>query len=216
MVDITKEEAHQIAVRVIYELLGRRWIWPAVTTTESIEIAPNQRWVSLEGRPIISVDSVVLSRPGITPTNISYEIENKHRLRFTDPHQIWYLSPGPSRCCGSPMTLEVTYTYGSEPPLEIEKAIEALTEEIMLSYNDPDECSLPDTVTSVTRQGLTMQMLTATDFLSKGITGISTVDRTIALFNPANVRRKARVFSVNKPPPRRKNTTQANIPPLGP
>ncbi|QEM41558.1 head-to-tail adaptor [Gordonia phage Forza] len=201
--DYTLEDATAVARRVIYELSGRRWIWPPVTTTERIELPPMQQWVSLEGRPVIGVASVVLSRTGMADIEVAYELENKHRLRFTGNPQYTY------PLCGGKIWLSVTYTYGSPPSAELQAAIDILAKEILLGYTDPDECNLPDTVVSITRQGISMQMLNAKDFLDRGRVGITTIDHALSRINPEGVRRKSRVYSVNKPPPRRVNTTQA-------
>lgn len=204
---ITEEQAHEIAVRVFYELLGRRWVWPAVTTTERLDIPSGQDWISLEGRPVISIASVVLRRAGMNDVDVDYVLENTYRLRLSRALPAY----GGTRltCFGERPSVEITYTYGSPPPLEIEAAIDELAKEILLSYTDPDECSLPDTVTSVSRQGISMQLISTTELFDKGFVGISAVDRALNRFNPTATRRKARVFSPNKPPPQRRDTTQA-------
>ncbi|AKJ72557.1 head-tail adaptor [Gordonia phage GMA2] len=207
MVEITIEEATDVARRLMYELLGRRWVWPAISTTETLDVPSGQKWVSLEGRPIITVRSVTLSRPGAAPVEIAYEVENKRRLRFTG-------SPYYNTICGggSLMRVTVDYSYGSKPPLEVEKAIEALADQIFAAYTDPENCELPETVTSISRQGISMQMLTASDLLEKGLIGIGDIDRAISHFNSSKAVRRAKVFGAAKPPPRRKNTTQAAWP----
>ena len=205
---ITEEQAHDVAVRIFYELLGRRWVWPAVTTTERVEIPAGQNWISLEGRPVISIDSVTLKRAGNPDIEFDYVLENSYHLRLSRaiPHSL------SAACFESPQAVEITYTYGAKPPVDMAAAIDDLAKEIYLSYTDSGECSLPDTVTSVSRQGLSMQLLAATELFEKGLTGVSTVDRVLNRYNPTATRRKARVFSFNKPPPRRRNTTQAGWP----
>lgn len=202
MAALTEEDYTNIARRVVYELLGRRWVWPAVTTTERLDLVSGQRYASLEGRPVISIASVRLYRADQLVDDVAYVLENGYRLRFTGAPQYGSLA------CGNQLSIEVTYTYGSPPPLEILAAIDALAAEIALAYTDPDSCSLPDTVVSVSRQGLSFQL--ATDFLDKGRTGIAAVDRALSIFNPGGVRRKSRVFGPAKPYPRRRNTSQAN------
>lgn len=204
-VTITADEAQAIATRVMYELLGRRWVWPAVTTTERVEIPAGQDWISLEGRPVISIASVTLRRANSTSSLVDYVLENKHRLRLATPTPYSLTS---QVCTGPRPSYDITYTYGSPPPLEVEVAIEKLAEEIALSYNNPDDCALPDTVTSATRQGISMQFASAQDFLDRGRTGLTVVDNVLARFNSAGTRRRATVYSVNKPPPRRRDTVQ--------
>lgn len=202
----TYDEALEIAYRIVYELLGRRWVWPAVTTTESLELPSGQNWAILEGRPVISVDSVVRRAPGVADVDVEYVLENRRRLRFNQG------TIRSARLCGpTSVVLVVTYTYGSPPPVSLQFAIESLASEIVLAYTDPDECRLPDTVTSISRQGISMQLTSAQDFLDNGRTGISELDRVLHDLNPLRSIRKARVYSVNKPPPRRTNTTQDSI-----
>lgn len=201
--DYPVANANAIASRVMYELLGRRWIWPAITTTETITLQPMQKWAILAGKPVISVDSVTLRRPGIADTIVAYVLENKHRLRFLDEPQF---RPG---LCGGGMDLEVTYTYGAPPPKEVEMAIEALSDQLVLAFEGSDECKLPDRVTSVSRQGISMTILDPQDFLTEGRTGIALVDQALRNYNPSRALRPARVYSANNPPPRRRSTTQA-------
>lgn len=206
---IEREEALEIASRVLYELLGRRWVWPLVTTYEKFDLQSGQRWVSLEGRPVVEIHSVVLSRPGAVDSEVDYFLERKSRVVFSRQQPTHYL--GRHLVCDTGLSITVHYTYGAKPPAELLKAIERLADEIELAYNDPDECSLPDTVTSVSRQGISMQMISAADFLEQGRTGISAVDRALRYFNPAKSVRKARVYGPAKPPPRRHGTTQQSV-----
>ncbi|QBZ72698.1 head-tail adaptor [Gordonia phage Phendrix] len=195
-------DAPDIAARVMYELLGRRWVWPPVTTTDRVEIPSNQNFLILEGRPVIDVIECVLYRGTSPAEDLEYVVENKHRLRFTDIPQLHN-----SFCWGSSNSIEVTYTYGSPPPKEVEAAIEALTQELIMAYNGDEECALPERVQSLTRNGISIQFA-ADDFLEHGRTGIERVDSALRHFNPGNAKRRARVYSINNPPPRRRNTSQ--------
>lgn len=203
---ITETDARDIATRVMYELLGRRWVWPAITTTERVEISSGQNWISLDGRPVISIASVTLRGANSDSTIVDYVLENRYRLRLAQASPSRLLSRA---CSTSRPTYDITYTYGSPPPFEVESAIEVLTKEIYLAYDNPDECSLPSLVTSVSRQGISMQTINAQELLDKGRVGLDQVDYALSRFNWTGTRRRARVYSVNKPPPRRRNTTQA-------
>lgn len=196
-------DAPEIAARVLYELLGRRWVWPPVTTTERVEIPSNQNFLLLDGRPVISIEECVLYRGNAAALDLEYVLENKFRLRFTDIPQLRN-----NRCWGSSNAIEVTYTYGSPPPLEVEAAIEALAQELVLGYNGSEECRLPPHIQALSRNGITMAFPTH-EFLDNGRTGIEEVDAAIRHFNSGNAKRRARVYSVNNPPPRRRNTSQS-------
>lgn len=226
-------DATAIATRVIYELLGRRWVWPAITTTESVELDPWPNTIILQGRPVIEVHSVMQTFPDGMALPLEYTVENKHRVRLTkyspmgvgsilngdpsfyssslvtqhsllDPRQVGqlYLSPIP------PRRIAVTYTYGSPPPPEIAWAIDTYAHEIALAMSGSDECRLPEGVTSISRQGVSMTLMPSDSFLDAGRTGITEVDSMLRNFNPSRAKRPARVYSPTSPPARRTNTTQ--------
>lgn len=188
-----------IATRIVYELLGRRWVWPAITTTETVEIPWSQPTIVLHGRPVIEIISI--SQDGGT-TQLPYTLENKFRVRLTN-------RPGAkTRCCGL-RKVSITYKYGSPPPEGLRRAILLLQEELDKSIAGDTDCQLPQGVTSVSRQGITMNIVDVESFVARGLTGISDVDEAIRLFNPTGAKRPVRIYSRRNPPPRRTNTTQA-------
>ena len=198
-----------IAERVLYELLGRRWVWPAVSARVSIENPQNR--VHLPGRPIISVESVKLGGQEVT----GWEVENRSSIRLPRTCNSWIWSSSgwswtgygslhdalyPKKC--GPLIVE--YTYGSPPPEQIEKAIESLTCELDKAYSgDWGSCRLPERVTSISRQGMDMTILDPQDFLENGKTGIVEVDLAISIFNRGKAKRRARVYSADYLPARR-------------
>lgn len=198
-----------IAKRVMYELLGRRWVWPAVSTTEVYEHAKQR--IHLSGRPVISVESVKVNGTEVT----GWRVESKAFIKLPRRHfpdlwaaNGWYWSGASSledallaestRC-----EVEVSYTYGSPPPELVEKAINTLTCELDLAFTNPDECRLPSRVTSISRQGIDMTILDPMDFLEEGLTGIEEVDSVIRYFNPVKAKGRARVYSADYRPGRR-------------
>lgn len=226
----TLADTTEIASRVMYELLGRRWVWPAITTTETVDLEPWPNVITLQGRPVIEVHSVVRVIADGQYVTQPFQLENGHRIRLSqytqidtstvlqggdlfqylaqhsllDPRQMSHLY-----AAIPPRTIAITYTYGSPPPLEVRFAIDALAKELLLGYTSNEECRLPSRVTSITRQGITMTMAPATSFLEEGFTGIPEVDQTIRNFNPSKAKRPARVYSPTSPPARRINTSQA-------
>lgn len=199
---LTQDEAVAIASRIMYELLGRRWVWPAMTTTELVSVPAGQRYVTLEGRPIISVESVVIEG---TTREIPFQIESKMKLRFGSA-----LPNGTrNRCCGGPQRLAITYSYGAPPPKEVDMCIAVMAEELIkLSVGDFDSCRLPDRVTSVNREGISMTLLDPQDFLDQGRTGIEEIDQMLSRFNSSHAKTPARVFGRRNPPATRINTVQ--------
>lgn len=201
-------DAEEIASRTMYELLGRRWVWPAVTTTETVEMTPGQRIISLQGRPVIDVDSVVVE--GSTD-ELPYMLENKYRIRLAraaipyTPSLGGRAYPTLGGCVGG-TRVSVTYQYGSEPPLDVAYAIEVLRNELTLGMTEDEECRLPQRVTSIQREGISMSILDAQDFLDDGRTGIEEIDAVLAKYNSAKAKRPARVFGRVTQPPTRTNT----------
>ena len=204
-------DTNAVAERVMYELLGRRWVWPALSVTEEYENVRTKR-VHLQGRPIISVESVTLGGTAVT----DYVVENHSTIRL--PRQCgdcwFYASSGwiwsgrgaaydaflnQSPCA----TLVVDYTYGSPPPDQISLAINALECELDKAYANDDECRLPDRVTNISRQGLDMTLIDPQDFLTNGKTGLIEVDEALSFFNPSAAKTRARVFSPDYLPGRR-------------
>ena len=221
-----------IATRVIYELTGHRWVWPAITTSETVELPPWPATITLQGRPIISVESVQQTYLGGTPVDLNYTVENKHKIRLTDyvrivdevmllgdpsyltnqialasnvwmPGQVWQpYAVLPMR------EITVNYTYGAPPPLQIGWAIEVYAKQLLLAMQGSNDCRLPRRVTNISRQGVSMTILDPLEFLEKGLTGLPEVDQVISMFNPGKAKRPARVYSVDSPPARRTGTTQ--------
>lgn len=95
--------------------------------------------------------------------------------------------------------LEVTYVHGNPPPQAGISAAILLANEFILSELEPESCSLPKRITSITRQGLSMTMLDPQDFLENGLTGVEEVDLFIKTANPNKSQKKAKVYSPDKP-----------------
>lgn len=192
------DSAEEIATRVVFELLGRRWVWPRITTTELHETRVGQRVVVLNGRPVHSVDHVYIEG---TTDPLPFTLESRYRLRMATPFRYSYA------CSGTPR-IEVQYTYGAEPPPGVLRGIELYASEITKAMEGDSTCRLPQRVTNIARQGMSMTLLDPGEYLDEGKTGIPEVDSMLRLFNPSGARRPARVYGRATPPPTRINTTQ--------
>lgn len=134
----------------------------------------------LRGRPVRSVQQVISGGVVLDPGD--YQVVNS---------QVLQAAPGGSLdVCG----LEVTYTYGVEPPTAGRRAARQLAEQLALGMAGED-CELPDRVTSVSRQGVSYTILDNQDFLDDLRTGVYAVDLFLRAVNPDKARRPARVFS---------------------
>jgi hypothetical protein len=96
-----------------------------------------------------------------------------------------------------PGTFSVTYTYGADPPTPGILAAKVLAGELALAMAQLDN-ALPQRVTSVNRQGVTVAVVDAMDFLKTGNTGLYEVDLFIKAYNPHGARRYPRVWSPDR------------------
>jgi hypothetical protein len=95
-------------------------------------------------------------------------------------------------------TTTITYTFGEPPPgAGVDAAVDLAIERAALSRGE--ECAWPRTVTSVTRQGLTMEIANPLDFLADGRTGLPGVDMWLAAVNPTSRAQRGRVWSPDIP-----------------
>ncbi len=92
----------------------------------------------------------------------------------------------------------VTYRYGKEPPLAGKAAAVELAIELGKAAYDGEEdvaCRLPERTRSVSRQGISFEILDPLDFLDNGLTGLLSVDLFIRAVNPDGRRQAATVWS---------------------
>lgn len=98
-------------------------------------------------------------------------------------------------------TWEVTYVKGRPLPVAGQLALAALACELCAACIGDKSC-LPERVTTIVRQGLTMALLDPMEFLSQGRTGIYAVDLWLSTVNPKGRPRRAGIFSPDVAPPR--------------
>lgn len=103
----------------------------------------------------------------------------------------------------SPCNVEVTYSYGVEPPTLGKMAARTLAIEFAKLWSGDDTCALPQRVTSISRQGVSYTLLDSQDFIDEMRTGLYAIDLFLKSVNPDKARAKARVFSTDTPRARR-------------
>lgn len=92
----------------------------------------------------------------------------------------------------------VTYRFGKAPPIAGKAAAVELASEFGKAAYDGDEdvpCRLPERTRSVSRQGISFEVLDPLDFLDNGLTGLLSVDLWIKATNPNGRRQSAQVWS---------------------
>jgi len=150
------------------------------------------RGIRLRGQPVTSIETVEID--GELVDSSRYSLYNNAVLIRSD-NSCWDFNSGVS----------VTYKYGQNPPELGRIAAIRLANEFILSVTDLENCSLPDRVTAVTRQGVSYTILDPQTFLTEGRTGVYEIDLFIKTANPDRARKRPKIFSPDIPGGRRIN-----------
>lgn len=147
-------------------------------------VAGQHTRLRLRGTPVRSVQKVSLGGTELSAEN--YKIVNGSILQL-------------SGACIDIDGLEITYTYGVGVPTAGQRAARMLASELVLGWSGDGTCRLPDRATSISRQGISIEILDPQDFLNDGRTGVYEVDLFLRAANPDKARKPARVFSPDLP-----------------
>ncbi len=146
--------------------------------------------VRLRGRKVVRVHALRTGDGDIVDSSTYYLAD--HSTIYGTPNATW-----------TPSNVEVTYTYGSPPPVAGRAAARMLAIELVKLYEGDDTCALPQRVTSVSRQGVTYTVLDSQDFIDDLRTGVYAIDLFLKTVNPDKARARSRVFSPDTPRARR-------------
>lgn len=102
---------------------------------------------------------------------------------------------------GGPGTWVINAVFGAPVPKSGEMAVGTLALEIAKMCSGQD-CNLPQWVQKVTRQGVSMERLSAKEMFEAGLTGLYLTDLFINTWNPGHIRDRARAYSPDKMPHR--------------
>lgn len=189
----------KVASEILYELTGRQW--PGVRSTIERPI-----WCSCQRHPTIcecgSLSEVVLSRgPVIAVSQVKvygdvidparYRLDGGNRLvwmRDPDPsHQQRFFSWPACQILEFPdteaWTWSVAYSYGRVRPEGGRMAAAALGCQLALAMGagaGTSACRLPQRVTNITRQGVSMVVLDPLTLIKDGLTGLPEVDMWVS------------------------------------
>jgi hypothetical protein len=155
--------------------------------------------VALPG-PVNAVTQVKVD--GVVLPSTAYRVDNRRSLVRVDGGTCWPLCQNMNLEADQPGTWEVTYTKGLPLPVAGQVALGSMACELAKACLNDTTCVLPQRVTTIVRQGITMALLDPMDFLVKGRTGIYSVDLWLATVNPKGRPRRAGVFSPDVPLPR--------------
>lgn len=138
--------------------------------------------------PVISVDEVKID--GVVLDASAYRVDDFHRLVRID-EECWPTCNDLSRADTEPDTFSVKFTSGRRPPIELQMAAAELACELKRACNLVD-CRLPANVTSVSRQGVTMNIDALEAAVNGGASGLASVDIAVAQYNCARTKSQVR------------------------
>ncbi|MGI5216260.1 hypothetical protein [Nocardia sp. CA-290969] len=130
--------------------------------------------------PVQAVDAVEIAGEPLDPGEYQLEGDYLYRLDGQWPSQDL------GAAIGKPGTWAVRYQRGVPPPAGAATHVGQLAMEFFNACSG-GKCRLPRRVQTVTRQGMSMQMIDPTDLFGAGLTGIDTIDLWIRAHNPARL-----------------------------
>lgn len=96
---------------------------------------------------------------------------------------------------------QVTYQRGTPVPGPVAVAAGILADEWAKACTGQN-CRLPQRISSIARQGVTVAMVDTDSLIRRNFTGITEVDQVIFAYNPHGLFARPRVFSPDMPAPR--------------
>ncbi len=130
---------------------------------------------------------------GVTLSAANYRLDFGGRLVRTDG-ELWPCCQDLSEDVGAVGTWFIELAHGVNPPQGGKSAAVKLACELVKACVGAD-CDLPQRVTSLTRQGVSMTLIDPQEFLSEGRTGLYEVDLWLATVNPAGLASRATAWS---------------------
>lgn len=148
--------------------------------------------------PEVKVDGVVLA-------DDAYRVDNYSLLVRLDGSD-WPICNDLNEADTEPGTWSVTFRTGVPVPTLGQVAVGQLTEQFTKLLLCDDSCELPFNVTSISRQGVDISILSPDDIFKNKRTGLYLPDLFISTYNPSGLRQRSRAYDIDAPFPRRTNT----------
>lgn len=141
--------------------------------------------------PVFSIIEVTIGGIAVDPA--TYRVDDDHWLVRT-AGECWPQCADMDTDDGDNV-FEVTYQRGTEVPGALLRAAAALACEWAKACVGDDTCRLSNRVTSVARQGITIDMVSPDDLLDSGFTGLWEVDTVIHALNPHRLVERLRIYA---------------------
>jgi hypothetical protein len=144
--------------------------------------------------PVHSILNVVVDHTSMPASGGGYFVLDQQWLVRIDTTACWPLCGDQNAAPGSDDAFEVTYLRGREVPT----ALAAATSSLACEYAKAClglPCRLPSRISSLSRQGVSINMVDVNDLLTHGLTGLWELDQLIAAYNPYGLKGRTRFWS---------------------
>lgn len=222
--DLTEAEWQNNLMRaseLLWMLSGRRWLGGGCTETATLRSWPpmngsgqwpydpswgtcgcwHDTWANLPDMPYRHTPGpMAIQLPRAPITNIvSMTVDGEAFTEYAMLRTGWVERTDGQAwgVCGDVTT--ITYQFGEAPPAGGKQAAIDLAFELGREQIGDGDCRLPGTVTSITRQQVTITRQTADDYQRLYRTGLPEVDRWLVAVNPQGKPSRARVWSPDIP-----------------
>lgn len=150
--------------------------------------------------PVNSIVSVNIAGETL-PVSGAYFVLDQMWLVRVDTTECWPLCSDQNLVPGDPDAFEVTYLRGRAVPTALAQATSSLACEYAKACLGLS-CRLPNRITSISRQGVTISMVDIQDLLKNGLTGLWELDQLIMSYNPFGLKGPTRMYSPDLQIPR--------------
>lgn len=184
--EITDDNVQQVrdavdtAVLVLWALTGRRFgICPAEypLPASARPCPPDPRLIGGEWHNVPPGPARAVTLPG--PVHAVTAVEDAHGEPLTVPEL-----RGDMLLDVPPSAAVVKYLRGEPIPAGAAQHVGTLANERYLQCTGDSRCRLPRNTTNVTRQGVSVQMVSPQEIIESGVTGLPEVDAWIRALNP--------------------------------
>ena len=155
--------------------------------------------------PVYSVSSVRIGGQSLNVTGGDIFVLDQMWLVRSDTTECWPLCGDNGGNLnlppGDPDIFEVTYLRGKPVPEALVNAYATLACEYAKACLGL-ACRLPNRITSISRQGVTISMVDIAELLRAGLTGLWEVDQVIRALNPKGLTGRTRFYSPDLQEPR--------------
>jgi hypothetical protein len=144
--------------------------------------------------PVHSILNVVVDSTSLPASGGAYFVLDQQWLVRVDTAACWPTCGDQNVAPGADGAFEVTYLRGREVPT----ALAAATSSLACEYAKAClglPCRLPSRISSLSRQGVSINMVDINDILKNGLTGLWELDQLILAYNPGGLKGRTRFYS---------------------